>query len=177
MTMKYRSALVLTGLAALLSLTAARAHAADEPQSFAFNAPLVSGFFDRKVELTGGGSFRLSDHFAHSGGSFRCLSDIEGAPAFFVGCQEGQGVRWDSDQLLASSPFKCTSSLTEPGKNAVTSARTVVLLADFYRQGNGDEASFTARMIVSADELSPDFPGANVWIQGIGCGTAIVNIR
>jgi hypothetical protein len=176
MTTRYRSALAITGFAALLSLTATSARAADAPQSFGFNAPLISGFGDREIKLTGGGAFRLSDHFVQAGGSFRCLSTISGAPAFFVGCEEGQGVRWDTAALVDSTGFKCTGADTQ--KTAVTNDRTVVLLADFYRQGDGNEESFTARMIVSADDIAPnDFPGVNVWVQGIGCGKAIVNIH
>jgi hypothetical protein len=58
----------------------------------------------------------------------------------------------------------------------MTSDNTVVLLADFYRQGDGNDESFTALMIVSAVDL-PGHPGKNVWIQGVGCGSAVVNFN
>jgi hypothetical protein len=33
-------------------------------------------------------------------------------------------------------------------------------------------------MIVSEIDLAPEIPGVqNVWIQGIGCGSAVVNFR
>jgi hypothetical protein len=52
----------------------------------------------------------------------------------------------------------------------------VVLLADFYRAGDGNDESFTAQMIVSADDIAPDVAGIqNVWIQGVGCASAIAN--
>jgi hypothetical protein len=52
------------------------------------------------------------------------------------------------------------------------------LLADFYRQGDGDVESFTARMFVSDSDQAPDIEGVqNVWIAGVGCGTAIVNFK
>jgi hypothetical protein len=63
-------------------------------------------------------------------------------------------------------------------KTANTGNTTVVLLADFYRQGDGNDESFTAKMIVSESDLAPDIEGIqNVWIQGIGCGSAIVSFN
>ena len=54
----------------------------------------------------------------------------------------------------------------------------MVLQADFYRAGDANDESFTAQMIVSETEIAPDdFPGANMWVQGVGCGTGIVNFR
>ena len=93
-------------------------------------------------------------------------------------CLAGQGVRWDTVELLDSFQFKCTGVAGEPLKTAVTDDNTVVLVADFYRQGNGNEESFTARMFVSAVDEDRDRPGTqNVWIQGVGCGDAIVNFN
>jgi hypothetical protein len=147
-------------------------------EAFGFNAPLVSGFpGGRSVEITGGGAYNLPD-FVHSGGGFRCLSDISAGP--FNGCLAGQGVRWDTAMLLTSPPngFKCTGAATEILKTVETGDKTVVLLADFYRQGDGNDESFTAQMIVSETDLDPVAPGVqNVWVQGIGCGTAIANFN
>jgi hypothetical protein len=82
-------------------------------------------------------------------------------------------VRWDTAALLASTAFQCTGSDTV--KTAFTGDRTVVLAADFYRQGDGNIESFTAKMIVSDSDLDPVAPGVqNVWIQGIGCATGAV---
>jgi hypothetical protein len=82
-------------------------------------------------------------------------------------------VRWDTAQLLASTTFKCTGS--DALKSATTDEHTGVLLAHFYRAGDGDDESFTAQIVVSDGDLSPE-PGAqNLWVQGAGCGTAIVN--
>ena len=51
-----------------------------------------------------------------------------------------------------------------------------MLLADFYRAGDGNDESFTAQMIVSDGDIAPDIDGIqNVWIQGVGCGSAHVN--
>jgi hypothetical protein len=84
-------------------------------------------------------------------------------------------VRWDTVALLPSFTFKCTGDAAEAPKLAVTSADRVVLKADFYRAGDGIDESFTANMIVSAQDLAPDISGTqNVWIQGVGCGRAIV---
>jgi hypothetical protein len=88
----------------------------------------------------------------------------------------GQGVRWDTAGLLASTTFKCTGAAAEPLKTATTDQDTVVLLADFYRAGDGNDESFTAQMIVSAGDIAPDIAGIqNVWIQGVGCAPAIAH--
>jgi hypothetical protein len=54
----------------------------------------------------------------------------------------------------------------------VTSDTTAVLQADFYRTGDGNDESFTAKMIVSSHDISSNFPGVNLWVQGVGCGSA-----
>lgn len=60
----------------------------------------------------------------------------------------------------------------------MTDDNTVVILADFYRQGDGIDESFMAKMFVSEDDEAPDLPGTqNVWIQGVGCGEAIANFN
>ena len=132
------------------------------------------------VILTGGGSFNPatasnivpSDTRIAGGGGFNCTANVTGGP--LAGCLEGEGVRWDSVQLLASSTFKCSGA--DIVRSASTGNRTAVLIADFYRAGDGNEDSFTAPMIVSEDDIAADLPGVqNVWIQGVGCGAAIVN--
>lgn len=144
-------------------------------QAFGFNAGLISGFpGNRTAEMTGGGAFNLSANFVNSGGGFRCLTDIAGGP--FAGCLSGQGVRWDTAGLLSSTGFQCTGA--DAVKTATTGNTTVVLIADFYRQGDGNIESFTAKMIVSEADLAPEIDGIqNVWIQGIGCGSAIVSFN
>jgi hypothetical protein len=145
-------------------------------QSFGFNAPFISGFpGNRQAEITGGGAYNLPD-FVFSGGGFRCLSNI--TAGLFNGCLAGQGVRWDTAQVLESTTFKCTGAATETLKTAHTGDKTVVLFTDFYRQGDGNDESFRAQMIVSETDLAPDIDGIqNVWIQQIGCGTAVVNFN
>ena len=145
-------------------------------ESFSFNAPVISGFpGGRSIELTGGGAYILPD-FVHAGGSFGCTSDI--SAGLFSGCQTGQGVRWDTDTVLTSTTFKCTGAATEALKAAETGDKTVVLLSDFYRAGDGNDESFTAQMIVSDTDLDPVADGVqNIWIQQVGCGTANVNFN
>ena len=64
----------------------------------------------------------------------------------------------------------------ESEQPAITDENTVGLDADFYRAGDGNDESFTARMIVSAEDIAPAISGVqNVWIQGVGCGSAIVH--
>ena len=146
---------------------------------FGFNGT-VSGFPTGAVFLTGGGSFAAasasnvvpSETDVHSGGGFRCEVAVAQGP--LNGCAAGEGVRWDTAQLLASTRFRCTGA--DAAKNAATGAGTVVLLADFYRAGDGNDESFTAQLIVSDSDLAPDIPGnQTLWVQGVGCGDATVH--
>jgi hypothetical protein len=167
-------ALVPAVLAAAVLLIAAPASAGPGNVGFGFNAANISGFPTGAARLTGGGAFNPGTGFVKSAGGFRCTSDVGQGP--LTGCLAGQGVRWDTVELRASTTFKCTGAATEPLKTATTDEDTVVLLADFYRAGDGNDESFTAQMIVSADDIAPDIAGEqNVWIQGVGCGPAIVH--
>jgi hypothetical protein len=146
---------------------------------FAFNG-MASGFPTGTVALTGGGSFDATTASnvvpegtdASAGGGFRCRNAVAQGP--LSGCERGEGVRWDTAQLLASATFKCT--LADTPRSAVTGPGRVVLLADFYRAGDGNDESFRAQMIVSATDLAPEIPGdQTIWVQGVGCGDAIAN--
>jgi hypothetical protein len=143
---------------------------------FGFNARDIRGFPTGVASLTGGGAFDASSGFVHSAGGFSCLEDVLQGP--LSGCLAGEGVRWDTVELLPSTTFKCTGAAGEMLKTATTDDTTVVLQADFYRAGDGIDESFTGQMIVSSGDIAPDLGGTqNVWIQGVGCGTAIVHFR
>jgi hypothetical protein len=167
--------------ASLLLVPSASAQTARGNNAFGFNSTNISGFPTGAARLTGGGAFNLATGFVKSAGGFRCTEDVNQGP--LTGCQSGQGVRWDTATLLASTTFKCTGAASEPLKTANTSPGnitpdTVVLLADFYRAGDGNDESFTGKMIVSSHDLDPDTPGVqNVWIEKVGCGTAVVNFN
>jgi hypothetical protein len=162
---------VLVGVVLLMGATAS---AGGAHVGFGFNASDISGFAHGSASLTGGGSFVPGGDFAKSAGGFGCTSDVGQGP--LTGCLAGQGVRWDTVDLRRSTTFKCTGAAQETLKTAVTDPNTVVLLADFYRAGDGNDESFTAQMIVSEDDIAPDIAGIlNVWIQGVGCGSAIAN--
>jgi hypothetical protein len=136
----------------------------------------VSGFPTGVVFLTGGGAYNLPASFVHSAGGFRCLEDVSQGP--LSGCLAGEGVRWDTVGLLTSTNFKCTGAAGEMAKTAMTTNTTAVLQADFYRAGDGNDESFTAQMIVSDADIAPDIEGVqNLWVQGVGCGTAIVHFN
>jgi hypothetical protein len=161
-------------LAAAVLLMTATASAARGNTGFGFNARGISGFPTGSATLTGGGSYNPTTGFVNSAGGFRCSSEVGQGP--LAGCLSGEGVRWDTVELLSSTTFKCTGAAAEPLKTATTDENTVVLLADFYRAGDGNDESFTAQMIVSADDIAPDITGIqNVWIQGVGCAAAIAN--
>src|SRR5215218_1515610 len=167
-------ALVPAVLAAAVLLLAAPASATPANIGFGFNATNISGFPTGAATLTGGGSYNPGTGFVQSAGGFRCTSDV--GQGQLAGCLAGQGVRWDTVELRTSTTFKCTGATVELLKTAITDENTVVLLADFYRAGDGDDESFTAQMIVSADDIAPDVAGIqNVWIQGVGCASAITN--
>ena len=153
---------------------------------FGFNASNITGI-SGSVFLTGGGAFSLPD-FIHSGGGFSCTSSVSAGP--FAndlntksrleqgpGCQTGEGVRWDAAELLASVQFKCFGADTP--HTATTTDKTVVMKSDFYEASNGIHESFAdVPMIVSAVDLRADLDGVqNVWIAGVGCGSAIVHFN
>lgn len=174
---------VVVVTAAVLVLVAS-ADAAGSHVGVGFNASSISGFRPGgEVFLTGGGAYDPQtasntdpeSAFVHSNGGFRCLQDIGQGP--LQGCLQGEGVRWDSDGLLQSTGFKCTGAATEAGKTAVTDAHTEVLESDFYRAGDGNDASFKSVKVIVADhDIADDIPGVqNVWIERVGCGTADVN--
>ena len=171
----------------LVFLLISFAHAQNENAKigFGFNARLINGFRTGAVFLTGGGAYNLAAGFVHSGGGFSCLEDVlQGPLSVSINpddpgpCLAGEGVRWDTAELLTETTFKCTGAATEALKHATTSDKTVVLQADFYRAGDGNDESFTAQIIVSEMDIAPDdFPGVNIWVQGVGCGQAITNFK
>jgi hypothetical protein len=145
---------------------------------FGFNGT-VSGFPTGEVFLSGGGAFDRTANSVHSAGGFKCLEDVlQGPLSTSINpddpgpCRAGEGVRWDTAALLPSTTFKCTGAASEALKTAVTSDKTVVLQADFYRASNGNNESFTAKIIVSDGDIARDFPGVNLWVERVGCGTA-----
>ena len=175
------SVILLVGI--VLSTPGAHAVRID---AFGFNAANVSGI-SGAVRVTGGGMYKLPDRIVSAGG-FRCIDTVTGGP--FAndlnsdgpreggpGCQAGEGVRWDTVELLASTNFKCTAADTP--HTASTNDKTVVLKADFYEASDGNDESFgNVPMIVSAVDLRPDLDGQqNVWIAGVGCGSAIVHFN
>ena len=162
----------------LVFTTAAMAQSSKTKHAFGFNSANISGFpNDSAARLTGGGAYNTATGFVKSAGGFRCTSTVTQGP--LNGCQTGEGVRWDTEELLDTVPgsgFKCTGGAGEAFKNVLTSENTVVLTADFYRASDGNDESFTAFMIVSTEDIAPDIQGVqNVWIQGVGCGSATVS--
>jgi len=150
---------------------------------FGFNGT-VKGFPTGEVFLSGGGSFDPLANLVASAGGFRCLQDVLQGPLSTSinpndpgACRAGEGVRWDTAELLSSTTFKCTGAAGETLKTAVTGDKTVVLQADFYRAGDGNDESFTGKIIVSEGDIAADFPGANLWVEKVGCGTATVNFN
>jgi hypothetical protein len=145
---------------------------------FGFNGT-VSGFPTGKVFLSGGGDYEpdSDSHFVHAGGGFTCINAVRQGPLSMSinlndpgPCLDNEGIRWDTAELLDGTTFKCTGSATD--ETASTNDTTVVLQGDFYRAGNGDDESFTAKMIVSSGDISKNFPSVNLWVQGVGCGVA-----
>ncbi|HKW03481.1 MAG TPA: hypothetical protein VJN96_26890 [Vicinamibacterales bacterium] len=146
---------------------------------FGFNGT-VSGFPTGVVSLTGGGSYDRTASLSSAGGGFGCIESVLQGPLSTSlnpntpgPCLAGEGVRWDTAALLTGTMFKCTGAQTEALKPALTSDNTIVLTADFYQASNGNDESFRANMIVSDHDLADDILGVqNMWVQGVGCGTA-----
>ena len=170
----YRLLLLAGAVLMMVQLTASAAGAAGSHVGFGFNASDIKGFPTGEVTLTGGGAFDPTAGSVHAGGAFSCVAQVNQVP--LAGCLAGEGVRWDAETLLADTTFKCTGAATENLKSESTSDQTVVVQADFYRAGDGNVESFTAKMIVSAVDIAPDITGIqDVWVQGVGCTDALVN--
>src|SRR5215472_3293741 len=179
-----KSGMVASALVLGTLLPATRLVAQPPQGAFGFNG-VVSGFPKGVVSVTGGGAFELTSapetNFVHAAGGFSCLKDVKQGPLSTAlheplgNCLEGEGVRWDTGELLPSTTFTCTG--VDAQKTATTSEKTVVLMADFYRAGDANDESFRAKIIVSETDIAPnDIPGLqNLWVQGVGCGTAIVH--
>ena len=85
-------------------------------------------------------------------------------------------MRNSTSPYWTGSPLATQTSATTPLRPATTAEDTVVLSADFYRAGDGNDESFTANMIVAAHDIAPDIAGVqNVWVQGVGCATAVTH--
>jgi hypothetical protein len=163
----YLRGALFASVVALTLLLAGQAFASGAHSGFGFNGNVAD-----KVFLTGGGSFNPDTGFLKSAGGFRCTATFTQGP--LNGCATGEGVRWDSDELLASSGFKCIGS--ESPKTAFTGDGVVVMRAEFYLAGHGNEESFVANMFVSDHDLDQDVDGVqNLWIAGVGCGPAVVH--
>ena len=191
---QYASAL----LVGLIALGCSDSHTAPrDPQSpsysverlngrsgFSVNGIVENATSHEQIAINGGGSFDPStanndltiETSGHGTGGFSCVTDISSGQ--LTGCKQGEGVRWDTVQLLQSAGFKCGGVANETKKTATTSGDVIVLQADFYRAGDGEDATFHTQMFVANYDLAPDVPGIqNVWIQGFGCGNANVNFN
>jgi hypothetical protein len=135
---------------------------------FHVNSRDVSGYPTGTMHITGGGSYDWDTGFIRGSGSFTCATSVEQGP--LAGCTERQGTRWAATDLLFSAQYACNPG--GPSSVAVTGPESVAFLADFYRKGDGRDASLRAKVIVSTADLAPDLPGEqHVWIEGVGCGS------
>lgn len=136
---------------------------------FHLNSRDVSGYPTGTMHITGGGSYDWRDSgYIRGSGSFTCATSVDQGP--LAGCTERQGTRWSATDLLFSAEYACSPG--DPPSVAVTGPESVAFLADFYRKGDGRDASFRAKVIVSTADLAPDVPGVqHVWIEGVGCGS------
>jgi hypothetical protein len=165
-------AAVLTVAALLAPLSSAQSQSSQH--SFNFNAASVSGIGGGEVFITGGGTFDPVSGVVKAGGAFHVLRDITAGP--LAGVKAGETVRWDTEEIVRSFDIRCTGA--EALRTVVTDDNTVVMNADFYRKGDGDNASLHAVMFVSADDEDGGLSGSQtVWIQGVGCGDAIVSVH
>ena len=156
---------------------------------FGFNGS-VNGFGTGEVRLTGGGSFDpgTADNTVPtptsvaSAGGFDCTRAVGQGP--LLGCADGEGVRWDTVQLLESNTFRCTTS--EVARPATTDGHTAVLLADWaallvnYR-GYGLSLGQPSETMLCRDALAlydratrrPDIDSGRVIVIGRSLGTGV----
>lgn len=148
---------------------------AQQRSGFSVEGTIVTATGAPLVRLNGGGSFEpFTAASGHGNGAFTCVSDIPTGP--LAGCATGEGTHWDTAQLLPSSAFKCGGVANEQGKTAVTGPGVIVVLANFFRAGDGSTPSFQAKVFIADHDLAPDIDGVqNIWIEKVGCGTAAVN--
>jgi hypothetical protein len=148
-------ALVCAVLVAAILLVAPAASAAPGNVGFGFNATGISGFPTGAATLTGGGAYNPTTGFVNSAGGFRCTSDVRQGP--LSGCLAGQGVRWDTVDLLRSTTFKCTG-YARVGQQRLSNRSSVIidpLTNDSYaRPRQARPASVPARI---------DGSGAHSW--------------
>ena len=160
--------LVLTAGVLILSMSTARAQSSSH--AFAVHADGIGA----SIALDGGGRYDALSGFLQGGGGFRVTSDIVTGP--LAGLRAGDAGHWEAFTLLPSSGFKCSGLATEQAKTATTDDDTVVLTARFIPAGGA--SPLTAKLFVSAQDEDPIAPGSqNVWIQGVGCDEANVNVR
>jgi hypothetical protein len=166
--------LLFAAAAALLfvALAATSAAASGSRTGFGFGKSDVAGFPTGRVVVTGGGAFEPLTPSIKASGGFSCITPV--AQGQLLGCSAGEGVRWDTEELLTGTTFKCTGSVNETLKPISSDDATAVFQADFYRAGDANDESFTAQMIVSDHDIADDIQGVqSVWVQGVGCGTAV----
>ena len=162
----------MTAVLAVAALLAplSSAHSQSQQRSFNFNAPSVSGIGTGEVRISGGGQYDPVSGVVKATGSFRVLQDISAGP--LAGVKAGEGVRWDAEETVRSFDIRCTGA--EALRTVSSNATTVIMNAEFYRAGDGNNASLHAVMFVSTDDQDGGLPGVQtVWIQGVGCGEAL----
>ena len=174
----------VVALATAVLVLVVPASAASGQVGVGFNAPAISGFQPGgKVFLSGGGAYDPRAHpipiprmHPYTRTAASAVSKTSDRAPSRAACK-GRASAGDSEGLLASTGFKCTGAASEAGKTAVTNEHTAVLLSDFYRAGDGNDASFkNVKVIVADHDLAPDIDGIqNVWIQQVSCGTARIN--
>ena len=169
-----RTALAIVFAAGVLMVTlgSSAAFAASPNTGFGFNARAIAGGGTGAVDLTGGGAFNATTGFVHSGGGFSCTTTVSQGP--LAGCLTGQGVRWDTASSPSRHHVQVHGERSAPARDHSNRHRRA--RADFYRAGDGNDESFNANMIVTTHDLDRDLPGIqNVWVQGVGCATAITH--
>ena len=170
---------VIARLPAVLAVVAllaplSSAHGQSPQRTFNINSANVGGIGSGEVFITGGGTFDPVAGVVKAGGAFHCLQDISQGP--LAGLKAGESMRWDAEDVVQSFDIRCRG--TEALRTVVTDDHTVIMMADFYRRGDGNQASLHAIMFVSAADEGGGLCGAQtVWVQGVGCGVAVVRFN
>ncbi len=147
------------------------------PSTDAHGAPMSLGIRDATIDaaggasLAGGGSFDPGTGRLQVRGTLRLPGGVVDGP--LAGLRAGERVRWEGANILPSASYTAGAGAE---RSAVTDGASLVLHAEFFPAGGG--GTRRAKMILATADLDPDAPGTqNLWIEGLGCGTAAITIR
>lgn len=165
---------VLMSIALLASFTPARGQGSSH--SITARAASIVGSAGGEISLTAGGTFEPRSGLLQIRGALRIARAFVNGP--LAGRPAGESLRWEGANIIPSLAIDADGTEGGAARPAVTDGTTLVLQAELFGPGDRVSASQRAKMIVSASDLDVAQDGVqNVWIEGVGFGSAEVTIR